>query len=197
MKHCSVSLTVAGLTICLAGCSHVDPAFPKLVVMGPDEGDHLWSLHESGDELGSGGELQIYIDAHTHPHARASFAKYTLGVGGALPIHRHDKTEEFAYILSGEGVAVQAEDYGAEIEIPIAAGYFWYNPPGVWHTVRNKGTTPLVLVFATVPNEEEGLLSFFREVSVKPGEDPIEIAPEVLRGIAARHDMILFEADED
>ena len=64
------------------------------------------SFHESKDELGSGGELQIFIDPETHPEATASFAKYTLGVGGALPVHRHDKTEEFAYILSGEGAAV-------------------------------------------------------------------------------------------
>jgi hypothetical protein len=67
------------------------------------------------------------LDPETHPAASASVAKYTPGVGGALPVHRHDKTEEFAYILSGEGAAVTIGDNGEEVEIPISAGYFWYN----------------------------------------------------------------------
>jgi mannose-6-phosphate isomerase-like protein (cupin superfamily) len=188
---------IAGLALLLVGCRHVTPAHPEVEIMAPHEGERLWSFHAGGDELGSGGELQIYVDHHTHPHARASFAKYTLGVGGALPIHRHDKTEEFAYVLSGEGAAVQALESGGEVEIPIAPGYVWYNPPGVWHSMRNKGTTPLTIVFAIVPNEEQGLLSFFRKVSVKPGEDPIEIAPDELRRLAAEHDMHLQAPDEE
>ena len=179
----------------LVGC-HTNPTDSRPVIIQPHQGDRRWSLHETGTELGSGGELQIYIDPKTHPDATASFAKYTLGVGGALPIHRHDKTEEFAYILSGDGAAVMLDDDGHEVEIPISAGYVWYNPPGAWHTVRNKGSTPLSLVFATVPNEEKGLLSFFRRISVEPGQDPIVISPEELDRIAAEHDMILRPPDE-
>ena len=41
----------------------------------------------------SGGKLQIFMDAESHPHASASFAKYELGVGGELPEHKHNKTE--------------------------------------------------------------------------------------------------------
>jgi mannose-6-phosphate isomerase-like protein (cupin superfamily) len=155
---------LALMAFVLAGCDSTPAATRPVVVMDPHAGDYLWSFHESGDELGSGGELQIFLDPETHPAASASFAKYTLGVGGALPVHRHDKTEEFAYILSGEGAAVTIGDDGEEVEIPISAGYFWYNPPGAWHAVRNKGATPLSLVFTTVPNEKEGLLSFFRRM---------------------------------
>lgn len=178
-----------------AGHAAADDARHEMVIMEPDEGDVLWSLHASGEELGSGGELQIFLDAQTHPHARASFAKYTLGVGGALPVHRHDKTEEFAYVLSGKGAAVSVDDEGNETEHVISAGYFWYNPPGGWHTMRNHGDTPLTIVFATVPNEAHGLLSFFREISSAPGEDPIQIDPAELERIATEHDLILFKPD--
>ena len=53
-------------------------------IWSPDGGDHLWVFAESKDNLGPGGEFHIYVDPETHPHARASFAKFSLGVGGAL-----------------------------------------------------------------------------------------------------------------
>ena len=159
--------------------------------MEPHEGDRLWMFPESRENLGSGGELQVFVDSETHPHAAASFARFTLGVGGALPVHRHDKTEEFAYFLSGEGVAVFLDDSGAESEIPVATGYVWYNPPGRWHAVRNTGSTPLSLVFATVPNEKKGLMSFFRRIGSTPGKEGTPISFEELQRIGAEHDMIL------
>jgi mannose-6-phosphate isomerase-like protein (cupin superfamily) len=180
----------AWVAVLSAGCVSTPDGPPSAEIMRPDEGERLWSFHESGEALGTGGELQIYIDPETHPHAGASFAKYTLGVGGALPMHRHDKTEEFAYILSGEGAAIVVRG-GADVEVPLAAGYVWYNPPGAWHALRNTGSTPLELVFTTVPNEAEGLLSFFRRISSRPGEDPVVLAPEDLARIAAAHDLIL------
>ena len=189
-------LVFIGIALFFAAC-HASLPERRPVFMQPHEGDHLWSFHESKDELGSGGELQIFIDPQTYPEASASFAKYTLGVGGALPVHRHDKTEEFAYILSGEGAAVVLDNGGVEVEVPISAGYVWYNPPGAWHAIKNTSSTPLSLVFATVPNEEKGLLSFFRRISVKPGEEPITLSPGEFERIASEHDMILRTPDTD
>ncbi len=183
------------IALLLVGCQSAPTEPRPVVIMQPHEGDHLWSLHESKDELGSGGELQIFIDPETHPEATASFAKYTLGVGGALRMHRHDKTEEFAYILSGQGAAVVVDDDCEEVELPIAAGYAWYNPRGAWHAVRNTGSTPLSLVFTTIPNEKKGLLAFFRRISVEPGREPVVLAPEDLERIASEHDMILRSSD--
>ena len=120
----------------------------------------------------------------------ASFSRFALGVGGALPEHRHDKTEEIAYFVSGEGVARIYVD-GEQKDVTVAPGYVWYNPPGVWHSIANTADEPLVLVFATIPNEKKGLLSFFRRISVKPGEDSIALPPEEFAQIAAEHDMIL------
>ena len=182
-------LMLGTFALCLMGCQSA-PTDPRpVVIMQPHEGDHLWSFHQSKDELGSGGELQIFIDPETDPQASAGFAKYTLGVGGALPVHRHDRTEEFAYILAGEGVAVVLEN-GVEREIPISAGCFWYNPPRAWHALRNTGDTPLSLVFAVVPNEKQGLLAFFRRISVEPGQSPIVLTPEELNELALEHDLI-------
>lgn len=178
-----------------AGCRAPAPPHPPQI-LGPDEGDHLWLFPEAADELGTGGELQIYVDPRTHPHARASFAKFTLGVGGSLPVHRHDRTEEFAYFLAGEGVAVFVADDGSETQHRVAPGYVWYNPPGRWHAVRNTGSTPLSLVFATVPNEQRGLLSFFRRIGATPGKAGVPITPEELRRVGAAHDMILWDSEE-
>lgn len=184
-----------GITLVVFGCHAASDEHRAVVLMQPHEGVRLWSFHESKDELGSGGELQIFIDAETHPQAWAGFAKYTLGVGGALPVHRHDKTEEFAYILSGEGVAVVLDNGGMEVEVPVSAGYVWYNPPGAWHAIRNTGSAPLSLVFTVVPNEKQGLLSFFRRISVKPGQEPIALSPQELERVASEHDLILRAPD--
>jgi len=101
-----------GLVVALSGCTQdgqreaetaageARDNAPPSIVMQPEDGDHLWVFAETKDELGSGGELQIYVDPARYPEALASFAKFGLGVRGALPVHRHDKTEEMAYFLS-------------------------------------------------------------------------------------------------
>lgn len=159
-------------------------------IWAPGEGDHFWVFPESRENLGPGGEFHIYVDPETYPGALASFARFSLGVGGALPEHRHDKTEELAYFVSGRGTARLHID-GELQDVSVGPGSVWYNPPGVWHSVANTGDEPLVLVFATIPNEKEGLLSFFRRISVQPGEEPVVLPPEEFARIAAEHDMIL------
>ena len=183
-----------GFTFLLLGCRSTSPE-PRPHIMQPHEGDYLWFFHESKDELGSGGELQIFIDPQRHPEAKASFAKFTLGVGGNLPVHRHDKTEEIAYFLAGEGAVVVLDADEKEMEVPVSAGFVWYNPPGAWHAIKNTGATPLSLVFATVPNEKKGLLSFFRRIGVEPGKEGIPLSLEELARIAAEHDMVLRAPD--
>lgn len=179
----------------LLGCS-TSQGPRSVVLLKPDEGDYLWIAPQSPDKLGSGGELQIFVDAETHPGARASIAKFTMGVGSKLPVHRHDKTEEFAYILSGEGMVTVVDENGKESEVPISAGYVWYNPPGAWHGVRNSGDTKLSMIFATVPNKKKGLLSYFRKVCVGPGKKGITISAEELERLGAKHDLI-FRRTQD
>ncbi len=181
VENSSIAETPAGTT---------DGTARSIHIIEPDGGDIVWIFPKHKDTLGSGGELQIYVDAETHPEARGGFAKFTLGVGGSLPVHKHDKTEEFAYFISGEGMAIGFKD-GEPQELPVRAGNVWYNPPGVWHTIKNTGDEPLVLVFAVIPNEKTGLLSFFRRVGAKPGEEATVLSPEEFGKIAAEHDLIL------
>ncbi len=162
-------------------------------IMKPDAGEHLWVFPKNKDTLGSGGKLQIYMDAESHPHASANFAKYELGVGGALPEHKHNKTEEIAYFLSGEGIVVTYENE-KRIETSVKEGYVWYTAPGEWHSFKNTGNEPLKLVFAIIPNDKDGLLSFFKKVGAKSGEDATVFSPGEFGKIATEHDLILKPA---
>lgn len=198
---------VVGLCTVISGCNTVESQqngelsassasdnAPSSIVMGPEDGDHLWVFAESKDKLGPGGEFRIFVDPETFPEAKASFAKFGLGVGGALPVHRHDKTEEIGYFLSGEGVVTVYEE-GKPKDIPVREGYVVYIPPGSWHTIKNTGQESLSLVFATIPNEKKGLLSFFRRIGVKPGEEATPLAAEDFARLAAEHDLILRPPD--
>jgi len=201
------SRAVYGLFVALCGCTSAESqqksetssrpttqSAPPSVVMQPNDGDHLWVFAESKDTLGSGGDFQIYVDPAKFPQALASFAKFGLGVGGALPVHRHDKTEEIAYFLSGEGV-LTVYDGDQPKDVPIGPGYVAYTPPGSWHAIKNTGDEPLTLVFATIPNEKRGLLSFFRRIGAKPGDSATSLSPEDFARIAAEHDLILRPPD--
>lgn len=191
------------LGMAAAGCAGVEsgqPAEPptasteertaSTVIMGPEDADHFWVFAESKDRLGSGGDLEIYVDPVKFPDARGGFAKFALGVGGALPVHRHDKTEEIGYFLAGEGIVTVFED-GNPRDVPVKAGHVFYIQPGAWHTIRNTGDEPFSLVFATIPNERKGLLSLFRRIGVKPGEEAVPLGPEEFARLAAEHDLIL------
>lgn len=181
------------LALCTLACS--SPPARQPILMQPHEGDYLWIAPADEEGLKSGGELQIYVDHDTHPHARASIAKFTMGTGMQLPVHRHKKTEEFAYILSGEGMVTVVDANGHESEVPISAGYVWYNPPGAWHGVRNVGNGELSMIFTTVPNHKTGLLSYFRKVCAGPGKKGVAISPEELEQLGKKHDLIFRSTD--
>lgn len=203
------SLAVFGLFGVLCGCTSAESeqrsdtssssatqTAPPSVVMRPHDGDRLWVFAETKDTLGSGGEFQIYVDPVKFPQALASFARFGLGVGGALPVHRHDKSEEIAYFLSGEGT-LTVYDGDQPKDVPVGPGYVAYTPPGSWHAIKNTGDEPLTLVFATIPNDKKGLLSFFRRIGAKPGEVATPLSPEDFARIAAEHDLILRPPDTE
>jgi mannose-6-phosphate isomerase-like protein (cupin superfamily) len=209
-RRCQSSgLVIVGLLVAVSGCTTADSqqegeasavavgdSAPPTVVMQPEDGDHLWVFAETRDELGPGGAFQIYVDPVRYPEALASFAKFGLGVGGALPVHSHDKTEEIAYFLSGQGAVTVYED-GTPEDVAVRAGSVVYTPPGSWHAIKNTGEGPLILVFAAIPNEKTGLLSFFRRIGAKPGEAATELTPEEFAKIAAEHDLILRPPDTE
>ena len=156
----------------------------------PEDGDRLWVFPESKDEVGSGGEFNIYVDHAERPAAAASFARFSLGAGGKLTEHRHERTEEIGYLISGEGTLTRRDGEALDT-VALHPGYVWYIPPGAWHSLSNAGTQKLVLVFATIPNHEKGLLSFFRAIGTSPGDEPNVIGPDEIARIGAEHDFIL------
>ena len=93
-------------------------------------------------------------------------------------------------------MAIGVDAAGDEVELPLQAGTVWYNPPGIWHAFRNTGDEPLELVFATVPNEPHGLLSFFRKIGVAPGTAGAPMSAEEFVRLAAEHDMTLRPSPE-
>lgn len=159
-------------------------------IMEPNAGEHVWVFPKNKDTLGSGGKLQVFMDAKSHPHASASFAKYELGVGGALPEHKHNKTEEIAYFLSGEGVVITYKN-DKRIETQVKEGYVWYTAPGEYHSFKNTGNEPLKLIFTVIPNDKDGLISFFKKVGAEPGKEATTFSPEEFGKIASEHDLIL------
>ncbi len=178
------------------GHSHSPQSDAGKRIMAPDGAQQLWIFPESADKLGSGGLMEIYMDPESHPEASSGFAKYELGVGGALPEHKHNKTEEIAYFLSGKGIIVSyVNDKRKETE--IKEGYVWYTAPGEWHSFQNTGDEPLKLVFATIPNAKHGLLTFFKKVGAEPGKQGAAISPEEFAKLATDNDLILKPAKVD
>tara|TARA_R110002167_G_scaffold115853_9_gene290497 strand:- start:1941 stop:2636 length:696 start_codon:yes stop_codon:yes gene_type:complete len=166
-------------------------------IVTPEDAQQLWIFPERKDKLGSGGLLQIYMDPESHPDASSGFSKYELGVGGALPEHKHNKTEEIAYFLSGTGIVISYEN-DVRIESIVKEGYVWYTAPGEWHSFQNTGNEPLKLVFATVPNAKHGLLNFFKKVGVEPGKVPSNaLSAEEFAKLASDNDLILKPAEID
>lgn len=165
-------------------------------ILKPEEAKQLWIFPENKDKLGSGGLLQIYMDSESHPHASSGFAKYELGVGGALPEHKHNKTEEIAYFLSGKGIVISYENNERK-ETAVEEGYVWYTSPGEWHSFKNTGNEPLKLVFATIPNAKHGLLTFFKKVGAEPGKQATALSAEEFGKLASENDLILKPAKID
>ncbi|MBP1840765.1 cupin domain-containing protein [Formosa algae] len=166
-------------------------------IVKPEDAQQLWIFPERKDKLGSGGLLQIYMDPDSHPEASSGFSKYELGVGGALPEHKHNKTEEIAYFLSGTGIVISYENDKRK-ETIVKEGYVWYTAPGEWHSFQNIGKEPLRLVFATVPNAKHGLLDFFKNVGVEPGTEPSNsLSAEEFAKLASDNDLILKPAKID
>ena len=166
-------------------------------IVKPEDAQQLWIFPESKDKIGSGGLLQIYMDSESHPDASSGFSKYELGVDGALPVHKHNKTEEIAYFLSGTGIVISYENDERK-ETIVKEGYVWYTAPGEWHSFQNTGNEPLKLVFATVPNAKHGLLDFFKKVGVEPGNEPSNaLNAEEFTKLASDNDLILKPAEID
>lgn len=91
-------------------------------------------------------ELMAYRNS---PCARTSLAEATLYPGCHTERHRHPKTEEIYYILSGTG----RMEVDGETE-PLHPGDAVLLPPGAAHQAWNTGDVPLVILCVCAPAYE-------------------------------------------
>ncbi|MHB1253510.1 MAG: dimethylsulfonioproprionate lyase family protein [Candidatus Humimicrobiaceae bacterium] len=63
---------------------------------------------------------------------------------GTTTGHMHDDMEEVYYVVMGEGTMVVDKD-----EYEITQGDALYVPPGVFHTTKQSGNLPLIVVWVT------------------------------------------------
>jgi len=93
-----------------------------------------------------GSTIRSLLDRTNSSAANQSLAEATVPPGGATEPHRHPKTEEIYYILSGTG-RMQVEGEARDVQ-PLDAILI---PPGARHTIANTGTQPLVFLCCCAP----------------------------------------------
>lgn len=87
---------------------------------------------------------RMHPDVHGN-HAQ-SLAEAPVAPGSRTQPHRHRKTEEIYYFLSGQG-RLQIEDSTWAVK----AGDTFMIPPGSWHSVHNVGRENLVFLYCCSP----------------------------------------------
>jgi len=128
-------------------------------------------------------EVVIKADPRQTRIARLSVGTEELEVGSAIPVHLHERQEEVLFIHRGYGTATVGE-----AAAPVSPGTTIVVPPGTWHSVRNDGDKPLLLVWIISP---PGIEEMFREIAAPPGAQTGPLAPEEFTAIAERHGMRL------
>ena len=93
-----------------------------------------------------GSTIRSLLDHTNSSVTNQSLAEATVPPGGATAPHRHPKTEEIYYILSGHGhmqLGNEPLDVGPLDAILI--------PPATLHTIANTGGDPLVFLCCCAP----------------------------------------------
>lgn len=122
-----------------------DAAFTGPRVLGPGQGLILGTT-ESTD--------RFMLDS-VETAGRVAVVEHTIAPGVlAAPLHRHDREDEYSYVLEGR---VGASFDG--VEVYAAAGDFVRKPRGEWHTFWNAGDGPLRILEIITPG---GLEELFR-----------------------------------
>jgi quercetin dioxygenase-like cupin family protein len=81
----------------------------------------------------------------------------------AIPVHFHPGTEEFIYVLEGEGTATLDDKVSK-----VKAGDMILIAPGARHGLTNTGTGNLKILWSY---NNKKMISFFREFSFKDAAD--------------------------
>ncbi len=139
---------------------------PKIV--GPRDG-------EAGF-LGSIG-VRFMVDGHEAAE-RFSLVEHPMGPRAlAAPVHRHNREDEYSYVLEGRMGALLGDDV-----VEAGPGDLVHKPRGQWHTFWNAGEEPCRILEIISPAGFEG---FFAELVAMGGVTAGD--PEAVGELCARY----------
>ena len=102
----------------------------------------------------------------------------------AAPLHRHNREDEYSFILEGRMGALLGDDV-----VEAGPGDLVYKPRGQWHTFWNAGEEPARILEIISP---AGFERFFDELVDLGGATHVE--PQTLAALCARYEL---EMDPD
>jgi quercetin dioxygenase-like cupin family protein len=152
-----------------------------LFLHAPKEGEALWFL----DTL-----MQVKLSA-TATAGQLAILEQLAPAGSATPLHRHDNTDEYFYILAGEVVFYSDADVHS-----CVPGTFVAVPRGTPHAFRVSAQGPARLLVISSPARFE---HFVRAVSVPATQidlpksaTPSPADVQHLAAVGAQHDVVLL-----
>jgi mannose-6-phosphate isomerase-like protein (cupin superfamily) len=97
----------------------------------------------------------------------------------AAPLHRHNREDEYSYVLEGRMGALLGDDV-----LEAGPGDLVFKPRGEWHTFWNAGEEPARILEIISPAGFEG---FFDELVEMGGA--AEADPEEMGALCARYEL--------
>jgi mannose-6-phosphate isomerase-like protein (cupin superfamily) len=97
----------------------------------------------------------------------------------AVPLHRHNREDEYSYVLEGRMGALLGDDV-----LEAGPGDLVFKPRGEWHTFWNAGEEPARILEIISPAGFEG---FFDELVEMGGA--AEADPEEMGALCARYEL--------
>ena len=97
--------------------------------------------------------------------------------GLAAPLHRHNREDEYSFVLEGRMGALLGDDV-----VEAGPGDLVFKPRGQWHTFWNAGDEPCHILEIISP---AGFEEFFAELGPIAAAGPLD--PEVMGELCARY----------
>ena len=115
------------------------------------------------------GSIKWLVSPDGNAGAAVTFGEVVLLPGKGHDRHNHPESEEILYVLSGEGE--QVVDDGEPFT--VRAGDTIYVPTAIFHSTRNTGWEPMVLLAIYAPAGAEQVLKTLPDyVEVPAGQAP-------------------------
>jgi quercetin dioxygenase-like cupin family protein len=139
-----ITLGVAILAACLAARLTAQPPGPADKTR--PLADRVQSLDKVAEEKSAWGSLRWLVNAKLDPPSGITLGDVTTNPGQSNPLHVHGNSDEVIYVLSG-----MCEQRVGKETVILKAGDALRIPPGVPHTARALGKTPMraVVVYNT------------------------------------------------